>query len=369
MEHDLPQMSVSDFVAVTNQTLEYAYPGVVIEGEVESFKINQGKFVFFNLKDSGASVGCFMMLFSLRVPVEDGMKVVVRARPKLTQWGKFSLSIDSIRPSGEGSIKKSFELLRQKLEKEGLFAADRKRMLPQLPARIGVISSTQAAGYADFIEIINQRWGGLDVLVRHTAVQGSEAADQIIHAIEYFNQLADPVEVLVIIRGGGSADDLAVFNDERLVRAISASRTPTLVGVGHEVDVTLADMVADVRAATPSNAAQIVVPDRREVIMRVEVLRRQLREHARRALDERLRYVTQCWQQAGVLLQNRVAQYEQRVQVLEKLLHHYNPVSVLRQGYAIIRGEPEVGAKITIETYRYNIEAKVTKHEAHITDN
>ena len=153
------QFSVSDFVALTNQTLEYAYPSVQIEGEVASFKVNQGKFIFFDLKDAGASVGCFMMLWQLRQPIEDGMKVIVTASPKLTQWGKFSLTIRAIRPSGEGDIKKSYELLKAKLDKEGLFAPERKRPLPRIPKRVAVISSVQAAGYADFIKILNARWG------------------------------------------------------------------------------------------------------------------------------------------------------------------------------------------------------------------
>ncbi len=166
-----PKLTVSDFIAVTNQTLEYAYPLVEIEGEVASFKVNQGKFVFFDLKDAGGSVGCFMMLFSLRVPIEDGMKVIVTATPKLTQWGKFSLTVKSIRPSGEGSLKKSFELLLAKLDKEGLFAPERKRPLPALPRYIAVISSPQAAGYADFIKIIGDRWGGLRIDVAAVTVQ------------------------------------------------------------------------------------------------------------------------------------------------------------------------------------------------------
>src|SRR5690606_9434789 len=132
--------------------------------------------------------------------------------------------------------------------------------------RIGVITSTQAAGYVDFITILGERWGGIEILVANTQVQGAGAATQIIRAIEFFNQTSEPPEVLVIVRGGGSADDLSVFNDEPLVRAIAGSRVPTLVGVGHEVDVTLADLVADVRAATPSNAAQILVPDKQEII-------------------------------------------------------------------------------------------------------
>src|ERR1035437_9385330 len=133
------RLSVSDFIAVTNQTLEYAYPLVEIEGEVASFKVNQSKFIFFDIKDAGGSLGFFMTVWQLRVPIEDGMKVIVTATPKLTQWGKFSLTVKSVRPSGEGALKKSFELLKAKLDSEGLFAPERKRFLPTIPTRIAVI--------------------------------------------------------------------------------------------------------------------------------------------------------------------------------------------------------------------------------------
>ena len=142
--------SVSDFQAVCNQIMETAFSGVIVEGEVASFKVNQGKFVFFDLKDDQSSVGCFMMKFALRFPLEDGMKVRVRAIPKLTNWGRFSLTVQAIMPVGEGSLKKSFELLKKKLTEEGLFAVEKKRPLHAKVTKIGVISSTQAAGYAEF---------------------------------------------------------------------------------------------------------------------------------------------------------------------------------------------------------------------------
>ncbi len=359
-----PLLSVGDFVALTNQTLEYAYPTVLIEGEVSGFKVNQGKFVFFDIKDAEASVGCFMMAFSLRVPIEDGMKVVVTATPKLTAWGKFSLTVKAIRPSGEGSIKKSFELLKAKLDKEGLFAPERKRLLPSTPKHIAVISSTQAAGYADFIKIINDRWGGLQVDVAHVQVQGSVAADQMIRAIRYFNSRTELPEVLVLIRGGGSADDLSAFNDEALVREIAASRIPTLVGVGHEIDESLADMVADVRAATPSNAAQIVVPDRQEIIRtvhrqvsglvpRIESSLVQYRQTLLQQRAQMLSRIDDVWhEQANRLLHTRV------------VLGELDPRRVLERGYAIMRGEPAIGAAITIETKQAILQAEVTHVES-----
>lgn len=363
MEKINPQFSVSDFIALTNQTLEYAYPSVDIEGEVSSFKVNQGKFVFFDLKDAGASVGCFMMLFQLRVPIEDGMKVVVTASPKLTQWGKFSLTVRAIRPSGEGSLKKSFELLKAKLDKEGLFAPERKRILPRIPKHVAVISSTGAAGYADFIKILSDRWGGVKVDVAHVQVQGADAPDQMIRALKYFNEREVLPEVLVMIRGGGSADDLAAFNDELLVREIAASRIPTMVGVGHETDVSLADLVADVQAATPSNAAQLLVPDRNEIIRSVRYQVRSLLPKVeqgiasqesllRETLDRALRSVSQQLE----------ARYD-RLRMLRTVLQQLDPQTVLQRGYALIRGKQAVGGVIEIETMTAIMKAKVETYD------
>lgn len=364
MERNSPLFSVSDFIAVTNQTLEFAYPQVEIEGEVAGFKVNQGKYVFFDLKDQGASVGCFMMLFSLRMPIEDGMKVIVSASPKLTQWGKFSLTVKAIRPSGEGSLKKSFELLKAKLDKEGLFASERKRPLPTTPRRVAVISSTQAAGYADFVKILNDRWGGVQVEVAQVQVQGQSAPDQMIRALRYFNEREVLPEVIVLIRGGGSADDLSAFNDEQLVREIAASRVPTLVGVGHETDESLADMVADVRAATPSNAAQLLVPDRAEAIRTV---RRQVaglvpkvnqsivrQQHEVRALLEHALHISER-EYDGQMTQ---------LTNLRRVLAQLDPNHVLARGYAVLRGRHALGEMIEIETAHEVMKAEVTAYES-----
>lgn len=354
------RLGVSDFIALTNQTLEYAYPSIEVEGEVASFKVNQGKFVFFDLKDDSGSVGCFMTLWQLRAQIEDGMKVIVVASPKLTPWGKFSLTVRSVRPSGEGSLKKSFDLLRQKLEKEGLFAEDRKRPLPLLPHRVGVISSTQAAGYTDFIKILNDRWGGLEVSVAHVQVQGVDAPDQMIRALRYFNSQEDLPEVIVIVRGGGSADDLSAFNDERLVREIAVSRVPTLVGVGHEVDVSLADMVADVRAATPSNAAHLLVPDRSEVSRTVRSQVRSVLPKLEHSVDLRRTEVRRVLQQGLRNFERRHSQQQERVEALRRVLQELDPRRVLERGYAIVRGDVAMGGTIEIEKKDTILQAEVT---------
>lgn len=340
MEHTV--LSVSDAIALINQTLDYAYPTIVVEGEVASYKVNQGKFVFFDIKDQDGTLGCFMMLFSLRVPLEDGMRVRVVASPKLTQWGKFSLTVRSVQPVGEGALKRSFELLKSKLEQEGLFAPERKRRLPELPSRVAVISSTQAAGYADFIKIINDRWGGLEIEVAHTVVQGTEAPMQIVRAIEYFNQREELPDVIVIIRGGGSVDDLSCFNDEPLVRAIASSRVPVLTGIGHEVDVSLSDMAADVRAATPSNAAQLLVPDRREIIDRIDRTERRLVEQ----IVLRVRELKQHTETSGSTMRQAVRDVFRRTRKefehMEALLMHLDPKQALRRGFAIARMQGKI---------------------------
>lgn len=354
-----PIFSVSDLIAATNQTLEFAYPLIEVEGEVASFKVNQGKYVFFDLKDAAGSLGCFMSVWQLRQPVQDGMKVVVACSPKLTNWGKFSLTVKAIRPVGEGSIKKSFDLLREKLAHEGLFSEERKRSLPAVPQRIAVISSTQAAGYADFVRILGERWDGLKVEVAHVQVQGQGAPDQIVRALRYFNSQKILPDLIAIVRGGGSLDDLSCFNDELLVREIASSRTPTIVGVGHEVDVTLADLASDVRAATPSHAATLITPDRQEIVTGVRSRLAQAVESFERMIDGHregtlgsLRY---CLERMEAEVALRLDWLSLRRGVIGEL----DPERVLRRGYAIVCGELIPGKMIDIELSKLKLTAEV----------
>jgi exodeoxyribonuclease VII large subunit len=366
-ETETPIFGVSDALAVINQTLEYAFPTLTVVGEVASFKINQNKWVFFDLKDDESSLGCFMSVHNLRLAIADGMQVAVVARPGLTKWGKFSLTVQSIRPVGEGNLKKSFDLLRAKLDKEGLFAAERKRALPDLPTRLGVISSLAAAGYGDFIKILDERFGGLQITVAGVQVQGTAAPEQIIAALRYFNELATPPEVVAILRGGGSADDLATFNDEPLVRAIAASRVPIITGIGHEIDVTLADLVADVRAATPSNAAQILVPDRREILGTTSHRLHSLANQFERRLSDAAADLDTATRQMATALDQMAADDATRLNHLSMILEQLNPRTILQRGYSIVRdeagrvvrGAAKVGAKLTIENANKLIETEV----------
>lgn len=344
----------TEFVAVANQTLEYAYSGVTIVGEVASFKVNQGKWVFFDLKDDETCVPCFMTLWSMRQPLEDGMKVVIRGVPKLTKWGKFSVTVSQVAPVGEGSLKKAYEMLKKKLTDEGLFDPAKKRAIPSYLNKIGVISSLQAAGYADFIKIINARWGGMKVITAHTQVQGLDAPDQIIRALDYFNERSE-VQVIVILRGGGSKDDLSCFNDEKLVRAVASSKIPVVTGIGHEIDESLVDLAADLAASTPSNAAELLTPDRKQEIMKVRQKTLQIGEMLTMQIDRKItdvqKNITDVFSNIKRELEVKENDLRQRMRLLEAL----NPEVVLKQGYAILSGKVSPGSVVKITTYDLEI--------------
>lgn len=357
MQNDL-NLTPTEFLAVINQTLDYAYASVTIVGEVASFKINQGKWVFFDLKDEESSVSCFMTLYQLRMPIEDGMKVMVSGTPKVTKWGKFSFTVTAIKPVGEGSLKKSYELLKKKLTDEGLFDVSKKRHLPRDLTQLGVISSTGAAGYADFIKILNARWGGIKVQVAHTQVQGLDAPDQIIKALKYFNERGD-VQVIAILRGGGSKDDLACFNDEKLVREISASRIPVITGIGHEIDESLADLAADVRGSTPSNVAELLTPDRKDMRRQIGAMVGKLDSVLFNKIELEKKSGKERIAQATNAIKIKIAELEKQISSQIKLLSAMDPEKVLKQGYAMLGGEVKLGNVVKITTFDKEIKAEV----------
>lgn len=301
----------------------------------------------------------------------------------------FSVNVQLIQPVGEGSIKRAAELLAAKLQAEGLFDASRKRPLPYPPRRIGLITSAQSAAYADYIKILGARWGGLQIDLIDVQVQGDPAPAQIVAAIDRFNLLGAATatsgnavgsgalsapEVLVIIRGGGSADDLAAFSTEQVTRAVAASRIPTLVAIGHEVDVSLAELAADMRASTPSNAAELLTPDKRVVLETLSAASERIYDSAQdRIFDARgelevgaetlYEAVTEALRRAG----DQLASDRQLLSVL-------SPDAALKRGYAIVRDAhghaiggtaahnlPEVGDIVHIELRSSAYQASITK--------
>ncbi len=353
-----PKFTVSEFLTVMNQTLDYAFPKVEIEGEVMNFKVSKNKWVFFDLKDDTSTLNCFMTVFNLRHAIRDGMKIVVSGAPKVTNFGRFSFTVSNLKPVGEGNIKKSFDLMKEKLEKEGLFSPERKREIKKNPEKLGIISSINAAGYKDFIKILNERWRGIELTVANTGVQGLGAADEIIRALRFFNEKSD-VEAIAILRGGGSKDDLALFNDESLTREIARSKIPVITGIGHEIDVSLADLAADVRASTPSNAAELLTSDR---FAELSTLKKSLASLENLLLlkisalsRENLSALNRIKEKILLELKNSLDLLEKEKQTLLAL----NPETVLKRGYAILSGKVSVGNVVKITTYQTLIEAEV----------
>ncbi len=266
-----PIASQEEIVLSVTQCIEYVNfvigrKTVVVEGEITGYSVSQNKWVFFSLRDEQGVIACFAMVYQLSGRYEDGMRVRIWGTPRLHQKsGKFSLYIDRMEATGEGALKRAFELTKKQLEKEGIFAQERKRALPRMPKVIGLIDSKESAAHTDFMRILNQRWRGISVHHIQVRVQGEGAVDDIVKAFEWFNENDTGAEVIVMIRGGGSLEDLAAFNAEGVARAVFGSRLPVVCGVGHERDESLADYAADMRAATPTHAASLVVPDRQEV--------------------------------------------------------------------------------------------------------
>ncbi|HTM68337.1 MAG TPA: exodeoxyribonuclease VII large subunit [Candidatus Binatia bacterium] len=385
--------SVSQFVEFLNTALATAvFPeGVVIEGEVVEYRVSQQKWIWFKLKDESAVAECFATVWQLRQPLEDGMMVRAYGVPKVhPKSGKFSVTIERVELVGEGALRRAFELMRRKLEAEGLFDLGRKRAIPRFPERIGLIASKESAAYGDFMRILKNRWGGMEIKLIDVAVQGRDAVAEITAAFRWFNDNSRAVDVLVLTRGGGSMEDLQAFNSEEVARAVFSSAVPVVVGVGHERDETLADYAADVRASTPTNAAERLVPDRREVLSRLEgavrgmdssmraalsgrahqvdALAGRIEAHARHRIDE-FRHLLKDFGHRFDRFAAAVRERSQACDAIGRLLATLDPRRPLEKGYAIVRGPDgivkdaaavDAGATLEIQLRKGRLGAKAT---------
>ena len=304
--------------------LERGFGALWLEAEISNFARPSSGHWYFSLKDAGAQVRCAMFRqrnMLCKFTVKDGQKVLVRARIGLYESrGEYQLLVDHMEDAGRGALQRQFEELRAKLAAEGLFAADRKRPLPRLPNRIGIITSPSGAAVRDILHVLARRFPAIGVLIYPVPVQGGSAANEIVAALRLAGQRAE-CDVLILARGGGSLEDLWSFNDECLARAIVASTIPVITGVGHEVDFTIADFAADVRAPTPSAAAELVVPDAQEWFDACVSLEARLGRCMRRHIEvvrERLRWLT--GRATLVSPSARLTQQAQRLDELEAAL-------------------------------------------------
>jgi exodeoxyribonuclease VII large subunit len=256
-----PALTVTECLNALNNVLHTQV--LIVEGEINSYNVSQNRWVFFTLRDEQSKLECFAVLYKIGTPLEPGMTVRVIGIPGIhKRSGKFTLTIDKLEVVGEGALQKAYELLKLKLEREGLFSDERKRTITKFPQHVALVASDTSAAYSDFLKVLNNRWQGISVDVINTAVQGEKAVEEITQAFETLNESSVQYDVVVLTRGGGSLEDLHAFNDERVVRSVARSRVPVICAVGHERDVTIADLAADIRASTPSNAAEILVPDK-----------------------------------------------------------------------------------------------------------
>ncbi len=271
--------TVRDLLSRVRTQLEREYTDIWVEGEISNFKRADSGHLYFTLKDDGAQVRVVMFRTQarlLRFRPEDGLQVLLRGRVTIYEGrGELQLSAEFLEPRGAGALQIAFEQLKQKLAAEGLFDPARKKPIPALPRRIGVVTSPTGAAIRDILNILRRRHESANVLIYPAQVQGSEAPREVAAGIRWFNR-ARNVDVIVVARGGGSVEDLAAFNDEGLARAIAASELPVISAIGHETDFSIADFVADLRAPTPSAAAELVIRSKLEVEEQLGALRRRL---------------------------------------------------------------------------------------------
>ncbi|MCC5885018.1 MAG: exodeoxyribonuclease VII large subunit [Gammaproteobacteria bacterium] len=355
-------LTPSQLNAEAQVVLEENFGLIWLEGEVSNLARPGSGHWYFSLKDARAQVRCAMFKnrnMRLKFQPENGLKILLRGRVSLYLGrGEFQVIVDHIEPAGEGALRLAFEQLRAKLDAEGLFAAERKRPLPALPKHLAVITSATGAAIRDILTVLGRRWPAADVTLIPSAVQGDAAPSELIAALERLARWREESperapELLIIGRGGGSLEDLWAFNDEGLARAIVASPIPVISAVGHEVDVTIADLVADLRAATPSAAAELAVPDRMEWLAAFAGFERRLHVTARRHFEqvrERLRHLSRRLRHPGHLLRERSQRLDEldlrirreldrdlhrrgeRLAALRKRLIHASPSSRLLRG-------------------------------------
>lgn len=282
--NDRKILTVSRLTALIKGVLEENFEHVWVEGEISNLAMPVSGHYYFTLKDAGAQLRCVMFRASaraLKFKPKDGMGLVVRGRVSLFEpRGEYQLIVEYLEPQGVGALQLAFAQLKERLAKEGLFDEARKKPIPKLPQRIGVVTSATGAAIHDILNVLDRRFANVEVLISPVKVQGEGAAREIAQAVKDFNRYGN-VDVLIVGRGGGSIEDLWAFNEETVARAIYHSRIPVISAVGHEVDFTIADFVADMRAPTPSAAAELVVKSKTELAAELEALSHRLRQGMR----------------------------------------------------------------------------------------
>ena len=353
--------TVSQLNQEIKMLLETTLPTIWLEGEISNLKFHSSGHVYFSLKDKDSQIPAVMWRSrkaNLVFTPQDGMKVLALGRVAVFhKRGYYQFDVMKLRPAGVGELQMAFEQLKKKLSSEGLFDQTHKKMIPRFPRRIGIVTSPTGAAIRDLYQVLNRRFPGVEIVLYPVKVQGEGAAEEIAQGIDLFNEYGK-VDVLIVGRGGGSLEDLWAFNEEAVARAIFRSRIPVISAVGHEIDFTISDFVADLRAPTPSAAAELAVPDREELLNRIHHLRQRMQQTSLRRLqferDRLSRLVgSYSFRRAPDLLRehklrlddllnsmergmvHRISMLKNRMLSLEQRLQTLSPMHVLKRGYAI----------------------------------
>lgn len=382
--------TVSELNREIKTILEDSYPQVWVEGEISNFKMYSSGHMYFSIKDESSQISAVIfngVNRSFKFKLENGLKVI--ARGKISAYpkrGEYQIIIDVLEPSGKGALHLAFEQLKAKLEKEGLFDQRRKRPIPLLPKKIGIVTSPTSAAIRDIISIITRRFANVEILLYPVRVQGDEAKGEIVQAIEFLNERYPELDVLLVGRGGGSYEDLWAFNEEIVAMAIAGSKIPIISCVGHEVDFTIADFVADLRAPTPSVAAELVVKNKTELVHTISNLRHHIMNYMQLLVsryDEKIKYLSQ-----SRALRNPVEIIDERLQEIDDFqntlteslrqniqnkegdfrrisekLNILSPLNILGRGYSICWKYPENSIVKEASALKSNDNIRVRLHK------
>ena len=389
--------SVTELTGRIRDLLEAEFEDIWIAGEISNTRTSQAGHIYFTLKDEKSQIRCACFrdkLRGIKFRPEDGLHVTLRGSISIYEArGEYQVYVTQIEPIGAGALQLAFEQLKARLQAEGLFDEERKKPLPLLPRRIGLVTSPTGAAVRDVLRILKRRFPNVYVLLYPVRVQGEEAPGEIAAALEYFGS-RKAADVLLLVRGGGSLEDMWAFNEEKVARAIAACSIPVISGIGHETDFTIADFVADVRASTPSNAAEIVVRTRDEFLRHIEQLARSLAQHMRlvllarrarlhaleahrgfRRLDYLLRQHRQRADELaarlGESLRRRLEHSRRAFERARTQLEERSPLRVLERGYSVAydsqgnvlrdAAQVEIGDAVAIQLARGKLITEVKK--------
>jgi len=344
MDTERKILTVSELTRDIRILIESFFGILWVEGEVSNVRISPSGHLYFILKDKLSQIRCVMFkpqALTMRFALKDGMQVIVMANISVYERdGQYQLYIQSIEPKGKGSLQLAFEQLKERLRKEGLFDQAHKKPIPFLPSAIGIITSAVGAVIRDILHVLEKRFDNFKAIIYPVKVQGEGAKEEIAGAIEYFNETR-LVDVIILARGGGSIEELWPFNEEIVARAIFNSQIPIISAIGHQTDYTIADFVSDLRAPTPSRAAELVIPNKQDLILQIESYKRQLRRNLEVLIPAYYQRLDQLTEGLRHNIKDLINQKRRLFESEAIKLESLNPLRILKRGYSVTMKLPE----------------------------